>query len=65
MKCLAEEGKWKQRQADGSAEAGDWKKTVAETLQALQIIPCKFTGKLVVSFKDGGVSYLEKTETLK
>lgn len=42
-----------------------WKKKVAETLQALNIIPEKFTGKVVVSFKDGGISYLEKSETFK
>lgn len=42
-----------------------WKKTVSEMLQSLQIIPEKFNGKVVVSFKDGGISYLEKSETFK
>lgn len=42
-----------------------WKKTVSETLQNLHIIPEKFNGKVVVSFKDGGISYLEKSETFK
>lgn len=42
-----------------------WKKKVSETLQGLNIIPEKFTGKVVVSFKEGGVSYLEKSETFK
>lgn len=42
-----------------------WKKKVSETLQGLNIIPEKFTGKVVVSFKEGGISYLEKSETFK
>ncbi len=42
-----------------------WKKTVSETLLNLHIIPERFNGKVVVSFKNGGVSYLEKSETLK
>jgi len=42
-----------------------WKKTISETLQSLCIIPEKFNGKVVVSFKDGGISYLEKSETFK
>jgi hypothetical protein len=48
------------------ADAPDlWKKKVSETLQGLNIIPEKFTGKVVVSFKEGGISYLEKSETFK
>ena len=46
-------------------EPNQWKQRVSETLRALQIIPDKFNGKVVVVFKEGGVSYLEKTETLK
>jgi hypothetical protein len=46
-------------------EPNAWKKTVARTLIGLRIIPEKFSGELVVNFKDGGVSYLKKTETLK
>jgi len=42
-----------------------WKKTISEILQSLKIIPENFNGKVVVSFKDGGVSYLEKSETFK
>lgn len=42
-----------------------WKKSLSEMLQNLQIIPGNFNGKVVVSFKDGGVSYLEKSETFK
>jgi|GEM_PF-1524669 len=42
-----------------------WKKTLARTFLGLQLIPEKFSGELVVTFKDGGVSYLKKTETFK
>jgi hypothetical protein len=31
----------------------------------LNIIPEGFTGKVVISFKDGGISYIEKSETFK
>lgn len=48
-----------------AAEQNGWKKTVSETLQTLHIIPEKFSGKVVVTFKEGGISYLEKTETFK
>ena len=42
-----------------------WKKKVSDTLHELTIIPENFSGKVVISFKDGGISYIEKTETLK
>jgi len=42
-----------------------WKKMVSDTLHELNIIPENFSGKVVISFKEGGVSYIEKTETLK
>lgn len=42
-----------------------WKKKVSDTLYELNIIPGSFSGKVVISFKDGGISYIEKTETLK
>jgi hypothetical protein len=42
-----------------------WKKKVSDTLYELNIIPGNFSGKVVISFKDGGISYVEKTETLK
>jgi hypothetical protein len=48
-----------------SQESKGWKQTVSETLQSLQIIPEKFNGRVLVAFKDGGVSYLEKSETFK
>ncbi|MEZ4600842.1 MAG: hypothetical protein R2940_13730 [Syntrophotaleaceae bacterium] len=42
-----------------------WKKQLCDTFQDLNIIPEKFTGKLVISFKEGGISFIEKTETFK
>ena len=48
-----------------AAEQNGWKKTLSETLSAINIIPEKFNGRIVISFKDGGVSYLEKSETFK
>lgn len=42
-----------------------WKKKVSDTLYELNIIPASFSGKVVISFKDGGISYIEKTETFK
>lgn len=48
-----------------AGDAGAWKKTVARTFLGLELIPEKFSGELVVTFKDGGVSYLKKTETFK
>jgi hypothetical protein len=42
-----------------------WKKRVCDTFVDLLIIPEGFSGKLVISFKDGGISYIEKTQTYK
>jgi hypothetical protein len=42
-----------------------WKKKVSDTLLELNMIPENFSGKVVISFKEGGISYVEKTETLK
>jgi|GEM_PF-3207329 len=46
-------------------QSDDWKKALSETFFALQITPERFNGKVVISFKEGGISYLEKTETFK
>jgi hypothetical protein len=62
---LAEESTVKRNRPDRHAGPDNWKKAVPETLLALGIIPAKFTGRVVVTFKEGGVSYLEKTETFK
>lgn len=42
-----------------------WKKRICDTLIDLNIVPEKFSGKLVISFKNGGISFIEKTETFK
>lgn len=42
-----------------------WKKRVCDTFLDLCIIPDNFSGKLVISFKSGGISFIEKTETFK
>jgi len=42
-----------------------WKKRICDTLLELNIIAEGFTGKVIISFKEGGISYIEKTETLK
>lgn len=42
-----------------------WKKRLCDTFLELNIIPDKFSGKLVISFKEGGISFIEKTETYK
>jgi hypothetical protein len=42
-----------------------WKKKIRDTLLELNIVPEGFNGKVIISFKEGGVSYIEKTETLK
>ena len=65
MTRLAVDRPMVQKRPDRHAEPDNWKKTVSETLQTLHIIPEKFSGKVVVTFKEGGVSYLEKTETFK
>ena len=61
----AAENQQNQSRSSDSSQSGNWKKTLAATLQALEIIPDRFNGRVLVSFKDGGISYLEKSETLK
>lgn len=46
-------------------EPAPWKQGVSAVFRELKLISDGYTGKIVVTFKDGGVSYLEKTETLK
>jgi hypothetical protein len=50
---------------DIKAKNSVWKKRLCDTFQELHIVPERFTGKLVISFKDGGISFVEKTETFK
>jgi len=42
-----------------------WKKRIYDTLLELNIIPEGFSGKVVISFKEGGISYIERSETFK
>ena len=42
-----------------------WKKRICDTLLELNIIPEGFSGKVVISFKEGGISYIERSETFK
>lgn len=55
----------KQCRTDRTAESSNWKRMMSETFLALHIVPERFNGRVVVTFKDGGISYLEKTETMK
>lgn len=41
------------------------KRIIASTMQKMEFINGTFTGKLVISFKEGGVSYIEKIEQFK
>lgn len=41
------------------------KRIIASTMQKMEFINSNFTGKLVISFKQGGVSYIEKIEQFK
>lgn len=41
------------------------KRIIAVTMQRISIIDDGFTGKLIISFKEGGVSYIEKVEQFK
>ncbi len=43
----------------------DWKRAVADVLQEMNIIKDGFSGTVVINFKDGGISYLEKKEVFK
>lgn len=41
------------------------KRIIAATMQKIEFIDQAFTGKLIISFKEGGVSYIEKVEQFK
>lgn len=41
------------------------KRVIAATMRKMEFIDETFTGKLVISFKKGGVSYIEKIEQFK
>jgi hypothetical protein len=50
---------------DIKAPGSVWKKKICDIFHELRIVPNRFSGKLVISFKNGGISYIEKTETFK
>jgi hypothetical protein len=41
------------------------KRIIAATMQKMELIDGGFTGKLIIAFKEGGVSYIEKVEQFK
>lgn len=41
------------------------KELIARTLTDIDMVSRQFSGKLVISFKEGGISYIEKIEHLK
>jgi hypothetical protein len=41
------------------------KRIIAATMQKMEFIDGAFTGKLIIAFKEGGVSYIEKVEQFK
>jgi len=50
---------------DNRKDEIDWKKEVGDILRDLNIITGGFSGMIVITFKDGGISYLEKREVFK
>lgn len=44
---------------------GEIRKKVLDILLQSGIIGAKFTGKVVIAIQDGGIRFIEKTETLK
>jgi hypothetical protein len=54
----------RQQVRDIQVEGLDWKSRISETLQEMNILTDTFTGDISISFKEGGISWLEKTEIL-
>lgn len=50
---------------DTLKEEVDWKRIVSDTLREINVMTDDFSGKITISFKDGGISYLEKKEVFK
>ncbi len=56
----------RQQPAPGNRrEEVNWKRIISDTLRDMDIVPDGFSGKITISFKDGGISYLEKKEVFK
>lgn len=72
---LAEESRLREHSEKGRSRHDDsglappsisaCKRIIAVTMQKISIIDDGFTGKLIISFKEGGVSYIEKIEQFK
>jgi hypothetical protein len=41
------------------------KRVIAATMRKMELVNGGFTGKLIIAFKEGGVSYIEKVEQFK
>lgn len=54
-----------QEARDIQVESVDWKIRISETLREVHIISDTFTGEVSISFKDGGISWLERREIFK
>lgn len=50
---------------DTLKEEVDWKRIVGDTLREINVMTDGFSGKITISFKDGGIGYLEKKEVFK
>jgi hypothetical protein len=55
----------RQEARDIQVEGSDWKSRISEAFQELHIISDTFTGDISISFKEGGISWLERREILK
>jgi len=55
----------RQAATDNRVKVFDWKREISDTLLELSLIPDAFTGKITISFNEGGIAYLEKKEVLK
>lgn len=66
QKGKASSGRRRSTETDlSSAPISTRKRIIATTMQKMEFINDTFTGKLVISFKEGGVSYIEKIEQFK
>lgn len=55
----------RQEARDIQVEGSDWKSRISEILQKIHSISDTFTGDISISFKVGGICWLERREILK
>jgi hypothetical protein len=55
----------RQEARDNQVEGLDWKSRISEILQEMNIASDTFTGDIAISFKEGGISWLERREIFK